>query len=79
MILNNKTKDKVLFKITSANGRGISEDVNASTSQNVDLSKYLSPFNIEVEISGNIVDTMSGVGEGQSVEIFYSGYGHSVT
>ena len=73
MTLNNSTKEKAQYQITSANGRETNVTVNASTSQNVDLSKYQSPFSVQVTVGGSTTDMIYNVDESQSVSVYRSG------
>ena len=73
MTLNNSTKEKAQYQITSANGRETNVTVNASTSPKVDLSKYQSPFSVQVRVGGSTTDMIYNVDESQSVSVYRSG------
>ena len=79
MILNNSTADTALFQITSANGREISADMNASTYQNVDLSKYRSPFSVEVTVGTTKTDMIYKVGVSQIVSVYRCAEGYKLS
>ena len=72
MVLNNSTTEKARYQITSANGREVSVDVNASTYQNVDLSKYQSPFSAQVKVGGSTTDMIYRLDESQCVSVYRS-------
>jgi len=73
MTLTNSTTEKAQFQITSANGRETNVDLNASASQNVDLSMYQSPFSVQATVGASTTDMIYDVDEIQSVSVYRSG------
>ena len=78
MNLGNKTQNLATFQITTANGREIASDVKPSSTQSVDLSKYLSPFSVQATVDGTTTGMAGGLGENQSVTVYFSGSGYAL-
>ena len=73
MILNNMTSEDAVYLITSANGRETNSTMKASAYQSVDLSKYESPFSVQVTVGGSTTDMINGLDESQCVSVYSSG------
>lgn len=73
MILNNMATEEAQYQITSANGREIPVDVNASTYQNVDLSQNKSPFSAQVTVGSSTTEMIYRLDESQCISVYRSG------
>jgi hypothetical protein len=79
MNLNNITEEKAKYQITTANGREVLFDVNASTFQIVDLSKYQSPFSAQVTIGSITSQMIYRLDESHCVSIYPDGKAYAVS
>lgn len=74
MRLDNCTKEKAQFQITTSNGREINIDMEASTAQDIDLSKYRSPFSVLATIADSTTEISSNIDGNQTVSLSGGGY-----
>ncbi len=67
MILVNESSQDGSFAITDSNGRSQEYAVGGLSKQDVDLSKYLSPFKVQVTLGGNTGELVEPVDGGATV------------
>ena len=67
MILANESSQDGSYAITDSNGRSQTYAVGGLSKQDVDLSKYLPPFKVQVTLGGNTGELVEPVDGGATV------------